>query len=266
MKKIIVLTLLIFFLHLTIFSIGQSVPGIFSGNAFEELSKKRVESSNKILKLQNQIDLINDDDTINLVRERTYNEYSIQYFEKQINLIKKLDTIKLKDSINALKSNIEFYKSQNESLKYKLIDATKSYELKLSLRKQLDDTKSELTQVEYQINQLMIPKISQQNFLFWSSIFFVLLMGILLFTFYFVVRRDSRVRIAIFGSDSGLQFVTLFSIIIAIILFGLTNILEGKELSALLGSIAGYILGKVDFTSKKNDTIENQHPQETLAK
>jgi hypothetical protein len=46
--------------------------------------------------------------------------------------------------------------------------------------------------------------------------------------------------------------VTLFSIIIAIILFGLTGILEGKELSALLGSIAGYILGKAKLSGEGN--------------
>jgi hypothetical protein len=44
--------------------------------------------------------------------------------------------------------------------------------------------------------------------------------------------------------DIGLQFVTLFSIIIAIILFGVLKILEGRELAALVGGIAGYILGR----------------------
>jgi hypothetical protein len=32
--------------------------------------------------------------------------------------------------------------------------------------------------------------------------------------------------------------------VIAIILFGITGILEGKELSALLGGLSGYILGR----------------------
>ena len=32
---------------------------------------------------------------------------------------------------------------------------------------------------------------------------------------------------------------------IAIILFGITNILAGKELAALLGGLSGYILGRV---------------------
>jgi hypothetical protein len=43
---------------------------------------------------------------------------------------------------------------------------------------------------------------------------------------------------------AGLQFITLFSLIIAIILFGVMNILEGRELAALLGGLSGYILGR----------------------
>ena len=39
--------------------------------------------------------------------------------------------------------------------------------------------------------------------------------------------------------------MTLFSLVIAIILFGITEILQAKELSALLGGISGYILGRV---------------------
>jgi hypothetical protein len=41
-----------------------------------------------------------------------------------------------------------------------------------------------------------------------------------------------------------LQFITLFSLIIAIILFGLTDVLQGRELAALPGGISGYILGR----------------------
>jgi hypothetical protein len=64
-----------------------------------------------------------------------------------------------------------------------------------------------------------------------------------------VVKTDRTIRGVIFSGDSGIQFIALFSIIIAIILLGLTGILEGKELSALLGSVAGYILGKAKFSS-----------------
>jgi hypothetical protein len=36
----------------------------------------------------------------------------------------------------------------------------------------------------------------------------------------------------------------MFAIVIAVILFGIINILESKELSALLGGLSGYILGR----------------------
>jgi hypothetical protein len=55
--------------------------------------------------------------------------------------------------------------------------------------------------------------------------------------------RDDKVRQEIFSGQAGIQFITLLSLVIAIILFGITGILEGKELSALLGGLAGYILG-----------------------
>jgi hypothetical protein len=51
--------------------------------------------------------------------------------------------------------------------------------------------------------------------------------------------------LAIFSGQAGMQFVTLFSLVIAIILFGITSILEAKELAALLGGLSGYILGRV---------------------
>ena len=51
--------------------------------------------------------------------------------------------------------------------------------------------------------------------------------------------RDKRSGLAIFSWETGLQFLTLFSLVIAIILFGFTSILEGKELSALPGELGG---------------------------
>lgn len=55
----------------------------------------------------------------------------------------------------------------------------------------------------------------------------------------------------IFAGQAGIQFVTLFSLVIAIILFGIITILEGKELAALLGGLSGYILGRATPTGGK---------------
>ena len=55
-----------------------------------------------------------------------------------------------------------------------------------------------------------------------------------------------------FSNQQGLQFITLFSLVIAIILFGVLKILEAKELSALLGAISGYVLGRVSAGEVKS--------------
>ncbi len=68
---------------------------------------------------------------------------------------------------------------------------------------------------------------------------------------YFLVAM--RTASSTFSGDAGLQFAALFSIIIAIIMFGVLNILEGKELSALLGGLSGYILGRGSRTQSPSD-------------
>jgi hypothetical protein len=67
---------------------------------------------------------------------------------------------------------------------------------------------------------------------------------IVVIAYFFRLANHDGVRLALFQNDSGLQFVTLFSIVIAIILFGVLRILEGRELAALLGGLSGYILGR----------------------
>jgi hypothetical protein len=62
---------------------------------------------------------------------------------------------------------------------------------------------------------------------------------------FFAVSFDHRVRRAIFAGQAGIQFVTMFLLVSAIILFGIMGTLEGRELSALLGGLSGYILGHV---------------------
>jgi hypothetical protein len=76
------------------------------------------------------------------------------------------------------------------------------------------------------------------------SFVFAGLVLIVIFGFFAVAFKDENVRKSIFSSESGIQFITLFSLVIAIILFGIINILEGRELAALLGGLSGYILGR----------------------
>ncbi len=71
------------------------------------------------------------------------------------------------------------------------------------------------------------------------------MVGLVILGFLYIAARDAGVRRTIFSGDAGI--LTLFSLVIAIILFGITGILEGMELSALLGGISGYILGRTAF-------------------
>ncbi len=225
----------------------QGVPGPFDANSFSELSEKRAKLNVLIPDLEKQLATLNfERDSSNIQKDIKYAENSIKWYEDKIAKLTPNDTSK---------QNLEYWledgKQRRENLVDELKRAKENIVKRFSLAKTLDSANNARGDTEYKINQLMIPKLSQQNFMFWASLAFVLLMCILLYTFFKVVSRDESVRKIIFGSDSGIQFVTLFSIIIAIILFGLTGVLEGKELSALLGSVAGYILGKVKFSNER---------------
>jgi hypothetical protein len=76
------------------------------------------------------------------------------------------------------------------------------------------------------------------------SRYFTLLIAAVIVGFFLVAFRDQIVRREIFSGQFGIQFITLFSLVIAIILFGIMGILEGKEQTALLGGLSGYILGR----------------------
>ena len=76
------------------------------------------------------------------------------------------------------------------------------------------------------------------------SMVFAGLVALVIVGFFVISVRDDGVRKAIFTNESGIQFITLFALVIAIILFGIVQVLKGKELAALLGGLSGYILGR----------------------
>jgi hypothetical protein len=229
-------------------SFAQNVPGPFDGNSFSDLNDTRNKLNIEIPDLQNQIAQIYTD-LPSLISDSAYYSYYLSFYTSKIGDIPaNKDSSLFHDSLLIWRQQKSVLANQLRQINFSINDARNKSRQKDSLNTLLDSKKKQLMNAEYKINQLMIPKISQQNFMFWASIAFVILMCILLGTFFYVVSRDPITRQKIFGSDSGIQFIALFSIIIAIILFGLTGVLEGKELSALLGSVAGYILGKVRFT------------------
>jgi len=113
--------------------------------------------------------------------------------------------------------------------------------------------------VDEDINALLIPDTEKNQFKLWVSIIFSGMVLVVIVGFFTVALTDMRVRGAIFSNQTGIQFVTLFSLVIAIILFGITGILEARELSALLGGISGYILGRVT-TDRATGQASNSLP------
>lgn len=101
-----------------------------------------------------------------------------------------------------------------------------------------------LQDIENDIANLLITADKSQTFKMWMSGAFAALIAMVIVGFFTIALRDGKVRDAIFSHDFGIQFITLFALVIAIILFGITGILEGKELAALLGGLSGYILGR----------------------
>ena len=110
-----------------------------------------------------------------------------------------------------------------------------------STLRNLDET---LVEIDEQSNSLLQTDILNMNYTDRSTYIFAILVGAVIIGFFSIAFRSDRVREAIFTGESGIQFVTLFSLVIAIILFGVLKILEGKELAALLGGLSGYILGR----------------------
>ena len=101
-----------------------------------------------------------------------------------------------------------------------------------------------MTSIEDDLSVLFSQIEREQNFKSEMSTTFAYLVGAVIFGFSVVALWDKAVRASIFSHESGIQFITLFSLVIAIILFGIVGILEGKELAALLGGLSGYIPGR----------------------
>jgi hypothetical protein len=101
-----------------------------------------------------------------------------------------------------------------------------------------------LGDVDYAASNLIEIDKTEGRFRIYTSLVFAGLVALVIGGFFGIAYSDERIKFAIFANDSGIQFITLFSIVIAVILFGIIGVLEGKELSALLGGLSGYILGR----------------------
>jgi hypothetical protein len=131
------------------------------------------------------------------------------------------------------------------------------------LATQLEEKKSRKALLDEEMTRRLDLTGPQQTFKLKMSSVFAALVGLVIVGFFIMAGLDEQVRREIFAGQVGIQFVTLFSLVIAIILFGIIDILEGKELAALLGGLSGYILGRAmpNIGSGKKEPVSAGEPQ-----
>jgi hypothetical protein len=113
-----------------------------------------------------------------------------------------------------------------------------------SKRDELEAKQAQLVDLEDRIAVALNVGTNQYIYRTLVSAIFAVIVFYLVSRFFSVVQDDPDVKKSIFSGEAGIQFITLFSIVIAVILFGILEILGANELSALLGGLSGYILGK----------------------
>lgn len=116
--------------------------------------------------------------------------------------------------------------------------------------------------IEQRMNELVDIETPKQSFKTEMSFIYAGLVAIVIAGFFFISWHDGWVRRGIFSGQAGIQFLTLFSLVIAIILFGITDILEGKELAALLGGLSGYILGRSSLVADQALAERRRTPEQ----
>jgi hypothetical protein len=149
---------------------------------------------------------------------------------------------------NTATADITMETQELQSLKNKLSERRKALKERqeeyLQLLSNIAVLEQDLKSCERTIDEALRPESEDQAFRTQMSIVFASLIGVLLIIFFLLIFMRGNKHIAKdLLSELGLQFITLFVLIIAVILFGILDILKGSELAAILAGISGYILG-----------------------
>lgn len=170
------------------------------------------------------------------------------------------------DQIQRIEREITDLEASTIRAKRDLEDKTRAVKSVDESRTTIRNAESKLADIETKISEMLARDVVAQNFKSQISGYFAAVVALMIILFFGIAFYDPVVRNNIFSGQSGIQFVTLFSLIISIILFGITGILGDKELSALLGGLSGYILGKYNATdqSTKNAPVVDgkQNPKQ----
>jgi hypothetical protein len=218
------------------------------------LAQTKLSTCDEILKNEDFLALA--DRRAELIAESQQLKTDISELEKQLpgamavtdleNLKKQLADLEAKPA--ATRSQLDEQTRQNLENKVKgKTDLSINNEI-AEKKRLLSGDKDLLSCIQEAISHLSSP---DQSFRKYMSFAFAALIGAVIVGFFILAGIDETMRRAIFSGETGIQFLTLFSLVIAIILFGITNILQDKELAALLGGLSGYILGR---TGTKNGT------------
>ncbi len=145
-----------------------------------------------------------------------------------------------------------------DRVRNKLRELRKDNKLVKVLYVSYNNVHTDMVKAQERVDKMYGELYDEGNFRMWiTCIFSICVGGLLLFFFVFITKRAETALVKDFlASGNGLQFITLFSLVIAVILFGVLGILEGRELAAILSGISGYILGKgiqSPLQSHKND-------------
>ena len=155
----------------------------------------------------------------------------------------------LKRTIETTSDNLEIAKASMPQL--------------LTQRAQYERDGRRLLEIERRIASLFDASRDVNRFRSNVTYTFGVLVFVVIVGFYVIAWNKQGVATTIFSGAMGMQFVTLFLIVIAIILFGIMGTLEGKELAALLGGLSGYILGRAD--SRRTGTAPEGQPEPGVA-
>jgi hypothetical protein len=150
----------------------------------------------------------------------------------------------LLNDINYWQKEREYLTSQVENLSRELQLFERNLNRKAELAKAVSKGEEIYAQMELSIHEQVQQDLRSHAMRLNLGYVFGILVTVLIMAFFYIADKHHHIATAIFAGPSGIQFITLFLLVMALAIFGLTQILEGKELAALLGSISGYILGR----------------------
>ncbi|MDT5123478.1 MAG: hypothetical protein QOC96_2960 [Acidobacteriota bacterium] len=186
---------------------------------------------------------------------------------KQISLSPSEDQLKAR---RKMRKDLEDKPKKTDEDEFRLMELDTDVPSKESLTQELKTTREALAVKKAQLRciQQTIADINtpEQGFKQTMSIIFAILIGAVILGFFVLSYVDESIRRAIFSGQTGIQFLTLFSIVIAIILFGITGILQDKELAALLGGLSGYILGRYSSSGQSSAATDATPPTNPTVK